>query len=90
MASDLQLAAEYAARAAEQQADTSGGDSPKVSALGALAGARQAQVSLPLPERCLSRPWAGSAPEPPPGLREGVRLLTSRLSPSSFPSDSCP
>ncbi|KAB0349901.1 hypothetical protein FD754_014758 [Muntiacus muntjak] len=27
--SDLQLAAEYAARAAEQQADTSGGDSPK-------------------------------------------------------------
>lgn len=47
MTSDLQLAAEYAARAAEQQADTSGGDSPKVSALGALAGARQAQVSLP-------------------------------------------
>lgn len=45
--SDLQLAAEYAARAAEQQADASGGDSPKVSALGALAGARQAQVSLP-------------------------------------------
>lgn len=40
--SDLQLAAEFAAKAAsEQQADTSGGDSPKVSALTpALGGGR--------------------------------------------------
>lgn len=92
MTSDLQLAAEFAARAAsEQQADTSGGDSPKVSALGALAGARRVQVSLlssPSPP-CLVC-GAGSAPEPPYSFREGVRLLASQLSLTSFPSDSCP
>lgn len=39
--SDLQLAAEFAAKAAsEQQADTSGGDSPKVSGLTARGAAR--------------------------------------------------
>lgn len=82
MTSDLQLAAEFAARAAsEQQADTSGGDSPKVSALGALAGAQRVQVSLPSsPSPPCPVHGAGSAPEPPYGLREGVRRLASQLS----------
>lgn len=48
--SDLQLAAEFAAKAAsEQQADASGGDSPKVSALGALASDRAWGAGVPAP-----------------------------------------
>lgn len=42
MTSDLQLAAEFAAKAAsEQQADASGGDSPKVSGLTVHVAARR-------------------------------------------------
>lgn len=64
--SDLQLAAEFAAKAAsEQQADASGGDSPKVSARASRGGAGPPGTAVrrgPCPPR---RPLATPAPSTP-------------------------
>ena len=80
MTSDLQLAAEFAARAAsEQQADTSGGDSPQVSALGALAGAQRVQVSLPSSRAPL-------VPSTGPGRLQSLLTVSGRASGASPPS----
>lgn len=79
--SDLQLAAEFAAKAAsEQQADASGGDSPKVSARAPRGGAGPPGTAVrrgPCPPR---RPLATPAPSTP--ASEG----RDRLLPHAFAS----
>lgn len=73
MTSDLQLAAEFAAKAAsEQQADASGGDSPKVSGLTAHVAARRPGAGH----------GAGVKARRPRGGRDAAgiaRLLAARL-----------